>query len=171
MLLGLVAVLGLILIFGFEPEYKLGILLALISSCLAALFTVINAQLVVKQSSLQISTVEMASGTIAILVYLLIKGDVDSSFFILSGMDVIWLLVLGVLATAFAFLVSVEIMKELSPFTVALTVNLEPIYSIVLALLIYGESEKMSGGFYIGATLIVGAIFINTIFKKKQQVT
>jgi drug/metabolite transporter (DMT)-like permease len=78
------------------------------------------------------------------------------------------LILLAVVATAFAFVVSVEIMKRLSPFTVAITINLEPVYSIVLALLIFGASEEMSMGFYAGAVIIVATIFANTYLKSRK---
>jgi len=79
---------------------------------------------------------------------------------LLSTSDWVYMLLLGTIATAFAFVVSVEVMKVLTPFTVAISINLEPIYSIVLALIIFGDEEKMTPQFYIGAVIILGAIFV-----------
>ena len=73
------------------------------------------------------------------------------------------MLILGLICTSFAFYASVEIMKKLTPFTVNLSVNLEPIYAIILAIIFFGEEEKMSNGFYIGGSIILCSILINTI--------
>ena len=76
---------------------------------------------------------------------------------------------LATLATAFAFLMSIEVMKELSPFTTAVAINLEPVYAIVLAALIFGDEERMYGGFYLGAAIIVGAVFVDAWFKRRAR--
>ena len=80
-----------------------------------------------------------------------------------------YILILGLICTAFAFSVSVEVMKKITPFTVNLSVNLEPIYAIILALFIFGENEKMSIEFYFGATIILASILINTLIKRKKN--
>jgi len=76
---------------------------------------------------------------------------------------------LATVATAFAYVVSVDVMKELTPFTVALAINLEPVYSIILALLIFGDEEKMSPGFYWGALLILLALFADAVLKRRRR--
>lgn len=166
--LGVCTIFGLILIFGFATEHIWGIVLALISSALAALFTIINAQLVQRGSATLISTAEMASGMLVVLVFIALTGEA-SSILDVSGMDWVWLLLLGLVATAFAFVASVVVMKQLSPFTVALTVNLEPVYTIILALAFYREEEFMDTGFYIGASVIVATIFVNSYLKERSK--
>lgn len=168
MILGLVAIGGLVLIFGFETKYSAGIVLALISSLLASIFTLANAELIKKATATAITTTEMLAGAGALSIYLLASGKVDSTFWEIGLTDLFWLILLAVVATAFAFVVSVEIMKRLSPFTVAITINLEPVYSIILALVIFGDSEEMSWGFYLGAVIIVGTIFVNAWLKSKK---
>ena len=168
MILGLVAIGGLVLIFGFETKYSAGIVLALISSLLASIFTLANAELIKKATATAITTTEMLAGAGALSIYLVASGKVDSAFWEISLTDLFWLILLAVVATAFAFVVSVEIMKRLSPFTVAITINLEPVYSIILALVIFGDSEEMSWGFYLGAAIIVGTIFVNAWLKSKK---
>ena len=168
MILGLIAIGGLVLIFGFETEYWLGITLALVSSLLAAIFTLANAELIKRSTATAITTIEMMSGAGALTAYLAVTGKIDGSFLEVSSSDLFYLILLAVVATAFAFVVSVEIMKRLSPFTVAITINLEPVYSIVLALLIFGASEEMSMGFYAGAVIIVATIFANTYLKSRK---
>jgi drug/metabolite transporter (DMT)-like permease len=166
--LGLVTIAGISLIFGFASHFFWGITLALISSVLAAMFTIYNARLVRTVSAIQISTVEMGSGAILVFLYLIVSGSAPEPASV-SNMDWIWLLILGLFATAFAFVASVEVMKVLSPFTVALTINLEPVYTILLALLIYQEEEFMSTGFYVGAAIILLAIFANSFIKERLK--
>lgn len=169
MVLGLVAIGGLVLIFGFETEYWLGITLALVSSLLAAIFTLANAELIKKTTATAITTTEMIAGAGALTIYLACTGKMGDSFWEVSSADLFWLILLAVVATAFAFVVSVEIMKRLSPFTVAITINLEPVYSIILALVIFGQSEEMSWGFYAGAVIIVLTIFANAFLKSRKS--
>lgn len=167
--LGLVAIGGLVLIFGFETEYSLGITLALISSLLAAVFTLANAELIKKATATAITTTEMISGALILTIYLGVTGKMGGSFWEVSAADLLWLILLAVVATAFAFVVSIEIMKRLSPFTVAITMNLEPVYGIVLALIIFGQSEEMSWGFYVGALIILSTIFANVYLKSRKS--
>ena len=75
-----------------------------------------------------------------------------------SPIDFIYLLALGTICTAFAFAVQVDIMKHLSAYVVALTINLEPVYGIVMAYFLFGETEHMTGGFYIGTTIILASV-------------
>ena len=165
--LGLLAIAGLVMIFGFETHYITGIVLALISSALAAVFTLANAQLVKKHGPVGISTYELLFGALVLTIYLAFTGKFNASFWEVSNMDWLWLILLALVATSFAFVISVEVMKRLSPFTVSISVNLEPIYAILLALLIFGESEEMSYGFYIGAALILVTIFANAYLKRR----
>lgn len=169
LVLGIVVIIGLVMIFSFETEYSLGIILALCSAALAALFGTINSFLIKQGDSIRISFYELFFGFIAVGIYLGFRGDWSAELFELSSRDMWLLILLGTVATAFAFAVSVEVMKELSPFTVALTINLEPVYSIILALLFYGEDEQMTGGFYFGALLILSTLFVNAWMKKREK--
>jgi len=168
-LLGAVVVIGLIMIFSFETQYTLGITLALISAALAAIFSTLNSVLIKQGDSLRIGFYELLFGFISVGIYLFFTGDMGLELFDVSIRDTVLLLLLGTVATAFAFVIGVEVMKELSPFTVALTINLEPVYSIVLALLIYGDDEKMTGGFYLGALIILSTLFVNAFLKRKER--
>ena len=88
---------------------------------------------------------------------------------VISWNDIIYLTILGGICTSFAFVISVEVMKFLSPYNVIMAVNLEPIYSILLALLLFGESERMNLSFYLGAILIIGAVSLDGYLKKKED--
>jgi len=154
-IVGLMIILGLTLIFRFETRYSLGIIVALISAFLAGLFTVINKKMVMHQKASVISFYEMLGGLTGITIYLLFPGTDNSPMTLPSPTDFIYLLVLGTICTAYAFAVQVDVMKHLSAYIVALTINLEPVYGIVMAYFLFGESEHMTGGFYIGTTIIL----------------
>lgn len=166
-ILGGAAIVGLYFIFKFELDNKLGLILGLISAALAATFTVINGTLIKQYDSQKISLYELGGGFLAVTAYLFFfKGFPPVSDLMLSSSDWFYILILAVVCTAFAFVVSVEVMKELTPFTVSLTINLEPVYGIILAVLIFGAEEKMSTGFYAGALIILSTLFANVLIKK-----
>ena len=142
-------------------------ILSVISAVLASWFTVINGILIKENNAKTISFYELLGAFIVVSVYLLISTELDFSQFLLPVADIKWLLILGVVCTAFAFLVSVEVMKKISPYTVTISVNLEPIYSIIVALLIWPESETMSFGFYLGTIIVITTIFLNALFKNR----
>ncbi|MDB4062094.1 DMT family transporter [Vicingaceae bacterium] len=169
LLLGSIVILGLYFIFQFETDNSIGIWLGVLAAFLASIFTVINGQLIKKYDSTRISLYELGGGVIAISIYFLIFSPSSLPNFQLSTSDWIWMLTLAILCTAFAFVASVKVMEELTPFTVSLSINLEPVYGILLALLIFGESEKMSSGFYIGTSLVLCSLFLNVWIKKRLR--
>jgi len=168
-ILGLFVIIAIYIIFSFENKFSLGIILSLFSAFFAALFSVWNAVLIKNNSSLVITLYEMLGGTITMLLYLLMSGEFNIHNIIPYSYDLFYILVLGVICTALAFLLGTEVLKELSPFTVSVSVNLEPIYAILLALWIFGESEIMSIEFYIGALIILTTIILNAFFKAKES--
>jgi len=170
LLLGLIIILGLYLIFRFEFKYRIGIISSLTSAFLAGLFTVLNKKLTSKHHPVSISFYEMGSGFLAISVYFLLSGKFQGNFPIPTTMDWIWLLILSIVCTAYAFVVSVEVMKTLSAYTVVLAFNMEPVYAILLASWIFGSSEFMSPGFYIGAMIIITAVFLYPTLNRKRSV-
>ena len=166
---GLMVVLGLYLIFNVNTSYSLGMSLALISALLGAVFTLINGQLIKTHKPSTISFYELMSGAFFITVYLLIDGSFNGSFFMLPLNDWVFIFVLASVCTAYAFIAAIKVMRFISPYTVMLTINLEPVYGILLALLIFGQSEKMSPLFYIGALIIVTTIIANGILKNRRK--
>lgn len=157
-IVGILIIIGLYLIFRFETRYTSGVIVALVSAFLAGLFTVINKKMVVHQKASVISFYEMAGGLTIISIYLLISGWGNASLTLPSTADFIYLLALGTICTAFAFAVQVDVMKHLSAYVVALTINLEPVYGIVMAYFLFGETEHMTGGFYIGTAIILVSV-------------
>jgi len=141
--------------------------MALISAFLGSLFGVWNGVLIRTKSSGIISFYELAGGMIILgLGYFIFGYDMLMPDQI-STDNWIYLLILGTVATAFAFVVSVFVMKELSPFTVVLAINLEPVYAIIMAWMLF--DEKMNEGFYIGASLIIGILVVNGYIKNKRN--
>lgn len=166
---GLMVVLGLYLIFNVNTSYILGMSLALISALLGAVFTLINGQLIKTHKPSTISFYELMSGAFFITFYLIMDGSFNGSFFMLPLNDWVFIFVLASVCTAYAFIAAIKVMRFISPYTVMLTINLEPVYGILLALLIFGQSEKMSPLFYIGALIIVTTIIANGILKNRRK--
>jgi drug/metabolite transporter (DMT)-like permease len=108
----------------------------------------------------------MLGGFLIISIYLLFSGEITFSDLNISTRDIIYLIILGGVCTSFAFVISVEVMKFLSPYNVIMAVNLEPVYSVLLALFIFGESENMNLSFYIGGILIIAAVSLDAYLKK-----
>lgn len=167
LIFGVLIIIGLYFIFSFEFKYLTGMILSVISAALASWFTVLNGRLIKKTKAKLISFYELLGAFIVVSIYLLVSGRGDLASLSIPFEDIKWLIILGTLCTAFAFIVSVEVMKKISPYTVTISINLEPIYSILLALIIWPESETMSFGFYMGALIVIATIFLNAIFKKK----
>ena len=165
--LGLIVILGLYVIFNFESQYRLGIFYALISSLLSAIFSVLNGLFIKKYAASTISLYQLFFGVVFITAYLFFMNGFSISFFKISKLDWLYLLILSSFCTAYAFIASVKVMKYLSPYTVVLTLNLEPVYAILLALFIFGEKEKMNIEFYFGAFIVLFVVLVNGIIKNK----
>lgn len=166
LIFGLLAIVGLYIIYKSEISLQLGIFVALVSSFLSAVFSVCNADFVKEESAVVISFYELGFGVLAITIFLLCNGNIlDSTFFKLEPFDYLWLFILSSVCTAYAFIVSVDLLKKLSAFTVMLTINLEPIYAILLAIILFPENEKMTTNFYLGASLILLTVVANGVIK------
>ena len=162
---GLLVIGGLYLIFEVETRYTEGIIVALISALLAALFTLFNGKYAKKHDSVMISFYELLTGALFITVFLAVTNRFDASFFQVQQTDWIYLIILATVCTAYAFIASVKVMKHLTPYTIMLTTNMEPVYGIILAFLILGDAEQMNTGFYFGAILILLTVILNGILK------
>lgn len=171
LLFGVIVVVGLGIIFNVETKYTTGIYLAVTSAFLSALFSVINGKYAKEYNPNIISLYELLSGVFFISIYLFFAGSFTPAFFALTINDLIWLFLLSSICTAYAFSASVKVMKFLSPFTVMLTINLEPIYGIILALLIFDDTEEMTPLFYVGALIILATVIANGIVKSYKKVT
>ena len=170
LLISFLIIAGIVTIFGFESEHYIGILVGLSAALFAALFTVINGKLITGISSFRITKFEMLGGSLVLFIILLINGKIDTQFFIVPTDDWIYLLILGLICTTAAFMVSVWVMKFITPFTVSLSITMEPVYTIIIVLIIDyirgTQEEHMSVGFYVGTIMIISAIITNAYLKK-----
>jgi drug/metabolite transporter (DMT)-like permease len=165
---GLIVIVGIYLIVQSEFKYLWGMLLGVLSAFLSSLFAVLNGKFLETHSATKISFYEFISGVLFISVLLLFfPNGFSLEFFNISLSDIGYLVLLASVCTAYAFIASVHVMRYISPYTVVLTYNLEPIYGIILALLIYPETETMSNSFYLGATLILFTVLLNAVFKNR----
>lgn len=171
-LLGLIVIVGLIVIFRFESAYALGLFLAVVSALLSACFTVINGRLTKSHSPFIITFYEMIGAfifTTAFIPFYINWFTVAGFSWVPQGLDWFWLLVLSQVCTVIAFTLSVNLMKRLTAFAVNLTVNLEPVYGILLAFFIFGEKEKMTSEFYLGTLIIMASVCIYPLIRYVQK--
>ncbi len=168
---GFLVTIGVYIILDSEIKYLTGILLGISSAFFSSLFAVINGKFVEKHDASIISFYEFIGGVLFISIYLLFANDgFSQDFFRLNTKDWWYILILASVCTAYAFIASVYIMKFISPFTVVLTYNLEPVYGIILAIAIFGDSEIMSTNFYFGAVLILLTILMNAVIKSNHTI-
>ena len=172
LLLGLLVIAGIYLIFQFDPQYKTGIIVGLISALLASLFTVFNRLLVQQYKPETVTLYQLNAGflflTILLPFYLHV---VPATHMIPTLSDAGWLLVLALFCTVWAFNLSMNALKKISAFTVNLTYNLEPVYGIALAFLLYREDKFLSSSFYIGLFLILLSVVLQTwmVYKSRKK--
>ena len=165
---GLIAVVGLVLIFGIQYENYFAILISLICTLLSVLFSILNGYLIKNHSSFQISFYEILFGLI-ITSFIILFSDIQFPLLIsIKFTDWIYIFILGSLCTAYAFVASTYILKFISPYTMMMSLNLEPIYGIIFSLIIFGEKEYMSIQFYIGAGIIFLGVIGNILYKYKK---
>lgn len=165
-LLGAGVVVGVGILFSAEVEFAWGIGVALTSALLSATFSVLNGKLVQRLKPVTITLHEMTHAWIALTATVAFRGDVWESLTSPTGWDWFWLILLATVCTAYAFIQSVKVMQHLSPFTVMLTINLEPVYGIALAFLVFHEQNQLSPGFYVGALWLFALVLGHTWIKK-----
>ena len=146
-------------------EYK-ALAYGLASALFAALFAVINGKVVHEVPAARIAFYEMTSALVVLTFALGFQNRLGPDLFVISMEDFGWMLFLGLICTSFAFLVYVEIVKYIGAFAASLSINLEPVYTILLAIPILKENQELNANFYIGSALIVVAILLNAIIKR-----
>ena len=164
LLLGLMVIGGIYIIFHFDPQYKIGIVVGIISALLGSLFPIFNRVLLKTHSTETITVYELTGGFLALSIMLpfyLRLFPADHLIPTLS--DFWWLLVLSWLCTVLAFQLSMNALKKISAFTVNLSYNLEPVYGILLAFVIYQENRELKSSFYVGLSIIILAVALQTL--------
>lgn len=168
-LLGIASAIGIASVYVFETQYLVGILFGILAAIIASIFVALNGLFIRKCEAHLISFYELLGGFFCMSLYVFFVDRVGVSDLKLEASDIGYLLILGLVCTSFAYSAGVEVMKVLTPFTVMLIVNLEPVYGIILALIVFGESEYMSAGFYFGAALILASISLNGFLKRRND--
>ena len=166
---GLFVILGLYLIFGVQKENFWGIIAALACTLLSVLFSLLNGKLIEKYPANNISFYQLLIGAAVMSFALGVTIDTPQILLELSWKDWLWLFLLSSICTAYATIASVVILKHVTPFTMMISLNLEPVYAIVFSLLIFGEKELMSTQFYIGVLIILSGVIGNGIYKRQAQ--
>ena len=140
----------------------------LTSAIFAALFSVFNGRLVKTIPATTMTFYELLAGFIFLSIILMSRGEFDTSLFTMTTSDFLWILFLGLVCTSFAFLVNINALKRLGAFTVSLSINLEPVYTILLAIVILEENKLLGPKFYFGSVLIVFVVILNAVLKRKD---
>jgi len=166
---------GLCVIFGiyfvasdFSSQERTALYFGLFSALMAALFSVFNGRIAQDVESAHITLYELITGVVFISIVLWSTGKFTYPMLKMSLSDGLWLLFLGIVCTSFAFLKTIEIVKKLGAFTVSLSINLEPIYTIILAIFILKEHKLLNLNFYIGSIVIILVVIANGIYKQQQ---
>lgn len=172
LLLGLLVVIGLAIILEVQFEYLMGIISALVAALLSSVYSLINGQLIKKASSNALVVQQLFIGFLFLSLILWLNSELNIELLSIDQMDLIYVSIIAVFCTAYAIKASTELLKYISPYSMILTLNMEPIYGIVLAVLIFKESEKMPALFYVGALIILISVVLDVMMKfwsKKSQ--
>ncbi len=155
-------------IFQSEEQHYWGILFGLLAALLSAIFTLINGKITYKASASVTTFYELLFGWL-FLCFIMFFTDGYSILLKTSTQDYFWILILGGLLTAFPMIESMNLMKKITPFTLILSVNLEPVYGIIIAFFIFGTQEQMSITFYIATGIILLSLIFNGLYEKKEN--
>lgn len=165
---GTIAMIGTLIIFKSTPEDFFGMSVALLATVLGVFYTLINGKLINEYSATILNFYEMTIGALFISTYMFYSGEFNKFFFQFSVNDFLWILILSSICTAYAITKSISLIKVLNPYSIMLILNMEPIYGIILALVIFGQNELMNLNFYLGLVLIMIAILSNFIYKSRR---
>ncbi len=168
-LLGLLAIGGIYIIFDFHPKFKLGIVYGILAAFAAAIFPMLNKQLIKEFSPRTLTFYELFGGLIILSLFLPVYLTfTPSGYFIPTIADFAWLLILAVVCTVLCFDLQLKALQKISAFTSNLMYNLEPLYGIILAFVFFGEGKSFHKAFYIGVALILLAVVLQMFRLLKQ---
>jgi drug/metabolite transporter (DMT)-like permease len=169
--LGLMVIFGLYIIFSFDFQYKLGLLMGIAAGFTSALFSIFNSRAVKHLQPFTITFYEMIGVFLAALLFLPVYQYFWATDHVLrlipTGMDLVYIAILAGVCSVYAYSVAVELMKRISVFVIQLSLNLEPVYGIIMATIIFGSAEKMGWNFYAGTCIIMLAVGAYPVLKKR----
>lgn len=162
-LLGLLAIAGIYIIFDFHPQFKTGIIFGVISAIGSSLFPIFNKKLLVRFSPSVLTLYELGGGlatlTVLLPFYLM---EFPAIYYLPTPSDWIWLIILACVCTVLCFDLQLNALKKISPFTANIAYNMEPVYGIILAFIIFRENKLLNIHFYIGVGLIILSVLLQT---------
>ena len=171
--LGVIVLIGLIIIFSFDFNYALGLFLGIISGLTAAIFSVINSKIATRVSAYTITLYEMIGACITVIlffpVYKILFAENHELQLIPAPMDWVYIGTMAIACSVYAYSVMIDLSKKLSVFFIQLALNLEPVYGIVIALLVFGQQEVMGWNFYLGTAIILSAVAIYPALKSRAD--
>jgi drug/metabolite transporter (DMT)-like permease len=160
------AVLGIFFIYKSDISASAGIIVGVISALLSAMFSSLNKKIAHKYEPLTISLIELASGLIFLTLLLPLYFKIQpTEHYMPTTMDWLWLMILSLACTVFTWILSLQALQKVSAFTVALALNLEPVYGIILAIAFAGEAKILNAGFYLGGLLIMLTVVAHAYYK------
>jgi drug/metabolite transporter (DMT)-like permease len=171
-LLGVMVMAGIFIIFHFDPQYKIGIIIGIISALLGCLFPIFNRSFLQRHSAETVTLYELTGGLITLTIIMPVYLQLfPAAYYIPTLPDLGWLLVLSWFCTVLAFQLAMNALKKISAFTVNLSYNLEPVYGILLAFVVYKENEHLGPSFYIGLAIILLSVLLQTlrIYRKRSS--
>lgn len=173
LLLGLVVLSGLYIIFSFDFQYKLGLFLGIVAGFTSALFSVFNSRLVRTIPAFTITLYEMTGAFLGLCLFLPVYKMTWAENELLrlapAHMDWVYIAILSVVCSVYAYSTAVELMKKISVFLIQLSLNLEPVYGIIMAVIIFGDQEKMGLNFYIGTSVILMAVLLYPFLRRRYD--
>ena len=162
-LLSLVSIAGIFIIFDFHPQYKVGIIFGIFSAMGVSLFPIFNKKLLQRFSPATLTLYEMGGGLLALTIiipfYLLFF---PALYFLPTALDWIWLVILASICTVLCFDLQLNALKKISPFTSNIAYNMEPVYGIILAFIVFKENKLLDIHFYLGLALILLSVILQT---------
>lgn len=167
--IGLIIIGGIALIFSIELHFWMGIMLGIFAAFTSSLFGVFNGLMARQLRSTVISLYELGAALVGLTLFIICTGNMGPAFFTLDGRSVIGILLLSLVCTVFPFITLVNLTRFISPYTIALTVNLETVYGIIWAIAYYKENKELQPGFYGGVLIILFAIFLNSWLKRLRE--
>jgi drug/metabolite transporter (DMT)-like permease len=169
-LLGILVMFGIYIIFHFDPEYKTGIIIGIISALLGCLFPIFNRSFLQKHSSETVTLYELTGGLLALSILMPFYINLfPADHYVPTVSDFLWLLVLSWFCTVLAFQLQMNALRKISAFTVNLSYNLEPLYGILLAFVVYKENRYLGASFYIGLGIILLSVVLQTFRVYRQR--
>ncbi len=168
--LGILVIAGISIIFTFDTQYKTGIILGIVSALLLAFVMIVLRQFVQRMNSETMLTYQLSGGFLALTALMpWYLNQFPTDYLVPTLSDWGWLLILSWLCSVWAFQLSTNALKKLTAFTVNLTYNLEPVYGIALAFIVYKENKFLSQWFFLGFGLIAASLIIHIVLLLKEE--